>query len=168
METLLDRGAAIEARNDGGWTALMFASGHGEVVVVETLVDYGAAIEAREDKGATALMVASGRGQAVVVETLLDRGAAIEARSYGGWTALMMASGMGISPYVGQPAGGSGLPVPPPLTDSDSRAAVVETLLDRGAAIDARDWEGNTALDIAYALGNQEVINALRTAGAVR
>ena len=39
VETLLDRGAALEARDDNGGTALMLASGMGQSAVVETLLD---------------------------------------------------------------------------------------------------------------------------------
>ena len=45
-------------------------------------------------------------------------------------------------------------------------SALVENLLDRGADINARSEAGNTALDIAYEEGHQQLISALRTAGA--
>ena len=149
VENLLDRGAALEARDNSGEIALMKASFEGQVAVVETLLDRGADIEAREYAiqdgiGWNALMLASLNGQAAVVEILLDRGAALESREdTTRWTALMLASARG-------------------------QVAVVETLLDRGADINARNEEGDTALDIAYDEGHREVINALRTAGAVR
>ena len=38
VETLLSRGAEIEARADDGWTALMAASFMGQAAVVETLL----------------------------------------------------------------------------------------------------------------------------------
>ena len=48
------------------------------------------------------------------------------------------------------------------------QSAVVETLLNRGVDISARNDEGDTALDIAYIKEQQEVIKVLRAAGAVR
>ena len=56
VEALLSRGAEIEARDDGGLTALMLASTD---IAVETLLDHGAEIEARADDGQTALIWAS-------------------------------------------------------------------------------------------------------------
>ena len=65
VETLLSRGAEIEARDDDGQTALMWASASlwDTVAAVETLLDRGAEIEARADDGWTALMAASAKGQ---------------------------------------------------------------------------------------------------------
>ena len=91
VESLLDRGADIEARHDNRETALIWASFEGHAAVVEALLSRGAEIEARDDDRWTALMRAAAYGHAAVVETLLSRGAEIEARDYGG-TALMLAS----------------------------------------------------------------------------
>ena len=49
-----------------------------------------------------------------------------------------------------------------------SDVARVELLLDRGAEIDARARDGDTALKLAADQGHRDVINVLRGAGATR
>jgi ankyrin repeat protein len=92
---LLERGAAVNAADERGYTALFRAcwdaeadSGYPEVV--QQLLDAGADKEARIGFGVRPLMYAAGNGEAAVVETLLRAGADPLARNEVGRTALMM------------------------------------------------------------------------------
>ena len=75
VENLLDRGAALEARNNAGGTALMLASFNGQAAVVETLLNRGAHINARNDIGETALDIAYYKGHREVISALRTAGA---------------------------------------------------------------------------------------------
>ena len=74
MRDLLDRGAAVNMRNDAGATALMWAAA--DVDKTRLLIDRGADLHARSDDGRTALMIAAGRaGNVATAKLLLERGA---------------------------------------------------------------------------------------------
>ncbi len=51
MQLLLDRGAAIEAKDHSGLTALLCATYQGHKAIVQLLLDRGAAIEAKDQDG---------------------------------------------------------------------------------------------------------------------
>jgi len=55
VKLLLERGADIETRDDGGKTPLSSAAFPGRVDVVQVLLDSGADIETRDDGGKTLL-----------------------------------------------------------------------------------------------------------------
>ena len=74
IETLLDRGADIEAQSFGR-TALMLASFNGQAAAVEILLDRGADISARSDEGETALDIAYIKEQQEVIKVLRAAGA---------------------------------------------------------------------------------------------
>lgn len=61
VKVLLDHGAAIDARTDGGQTALFGAATNGWNDVVQLLAEYGADLEATDDQGNTAIDAAMGR-----------------------------------------------------------------------------------------------------------
>jgi len=82
VETLLDRGADVNARWNG-WTALMEAAGQGDPSVVKTLLDRGADVNARERNVPTALICAAQRGDPNIVKLLLSRGADVHAAQWG-------------------------------------------------------------------------------------
>mmetsp|Transcript_34178 Transcript_34178/g.51585 ORF Transcript_34178/g.51585 Transcript_34178/m.51585 type:complete len:491 (-) Transcript_34178:94-1566(-) len=141
VEELLDRGAAVDAKNNYGWTPLYEASGSGHKDVVEVLLDRGAAVDAKDDDGCTPLHAASHQGHKDVVEVLLDRGAAVDAKDDDGCTPLHAASHQG-------------------------HKDVVEVLLDRGAAVDAKDDDGWTPLYAASTNGHKKVVEVLLDRGA--
>lgn len=95
VATLLAAGAAIDAVDERGFTALFYGCynpdedrGHPEVV--ELLLGAGADKEAKIGFGVRPLMYAAGNGEAGVVQALLRGGADPLARNEVGRTALMM------------------------------------------------------------------------------
>lgn len=95
VRQLLAAGADVNAKDEGGWTALMKGCYNAEqkrgyAEVVQALIDAGADIEAPIGYGVRPLMLAAGYGEADVVDTLLKAGADVLAKNEGGYTALMM------------------------------------------------------------------------------
>jgi ankyrin repeat protein len=97
---LLLAGAATEARNHEGMTALSVASsvrhddevaGVGHAAVVRLLLAGRADIEAGDSKGATPLMIAAAAGNAPLVKLLLQKGAKVDAVDTTGLSALELA-----------------------------------------------------------------------------
>jgi ankyrin repeat protein len=74
MQALLALGADVNAANEAGATALMWAVS--DLAKTQLLIDRGADVDARSRDGRTALMIASGLQQShAVVTLLLDKGA---------------------------------------------------------------------------------------------
>jgi ankyrin repeat protein len=125
---LLEKGANLEARDEQGFTPLLFAASYGGTAMVKLFLEKGAKIEARNSSGQTALIGAACNCMSIdmpstgdAARLLLAHGADLEARDKKGETALMAAAEWG-------------------------RVRIVEILLDKGAWIEARDNKGNTAL----------------------
>jgi len=125
---LLDRGADIHARSDGGYTVLTVALDE-DHNLADLVLDRGADIEARNDAGETALMFPQ---TAESLAYLLSRGADIHARNDAGENTLMMISS---DTYLHR--------------EHLRPSSGMEVLLDAGIDIDARDKAGKTALMIA-------------------
>jgi len=141
VNALLAAGANVNHALPEGETVLMTAARTGNVPVLQALLRRDARVEARDGfYGETALIWAVASDHPDAVRTLLDAGADINARSasesfarrnagltrlsLGEWTPLMYAA-----------------------REGSMKAASV--LLDRGAAIDAADPDGATALVLA-------------------
>jgi uncharacterized protein len=75
VRNLLDKGADVNCRMDGGVTPLMVAAVNGNLDVVNLLLDRGADINAKTEKGNTALDFAGYKGSPEVVALLKSRGA---------------------------------------------------------------------------------------------
>ncbi|KAG2485469.1 hypothetical protein HYH03_015845 [Edaphochlamys debaryana] len=131
----------LEAVDEEGRTALIFASRDGHLEVVKALLAAGARVEAADEDGSTPLMHASRHGHLEVVKALLAAGARVEAASKDGCTPLMYAS-------------------------CDGNLEVVKALLAAGARVEAADEEGRTALMFASSDRTLEVVKALLAAGA--
>jgi ankyrin repeat protein len=95
VQTLLSKGADVNAKWSGGKTALMFASLNGHREVVQMLLAKGADVNTKDTDGNTALVYASRKGHHE--QALLSKGANVNAM--GGFleTALMNASRKGHS-----------------------------------------------------------------------
>jgi ankyrin repeat protein len=70
---LLDRGAAVNAMNVDGKTALMAAAARGHVETVRLLLDHGAAVDTTNIHGRTALTYAEETGHTDVARMLRER-----------------------------------------------------------------------------------------------
>ena len=83
VRQLIERGANINAANDGGLTALMLAADDAEKT--RLLLEHGADPNATSAENRTALAIALGnRRSAPVVKLLLDHGANLDVKSYRG------------------------------------------------------------------------------------
>lgn len=85
-------GDDVNAKDEGGITALMEASANGNLELVHALVERGAKVNAKGNAGGTALIVASVRGHGQIVSYLLDNGANVRTREKDGFTALHSAA----------------------------------------------------------------------------
>ena len=84
---LVEAGAEVDSRTDGGFTSLMFATRLGHIETVEALLDAGADIQQTLPDGTSPLVVAVINAHYDLAVRLLERGADPNA-SEQGWTAL--------------------------------------------------------------------------------
>ncbi|MED6145330.1 hypothetical protein PIB30_024083 [Stylosanthes scabra] len=98
IQKLLESGAAINGRDQHGWTALHRASFKGRMEAVRVLVEKGIDVDAKDEDGYTALHCAAESGHADVTEFLVKKGADVEGRTSKGVTALQIAESLH---YVG-------------------------------------------------------------------
>lgn len=177
---LIAAGADLEARDQGGNTALIYACQGGidpQLDVLASLMKNGAQVNVRGARGMTPLMHAAMQDRAMpVVEVLLNASADVHAQDDNGWTALMhctrnrgdraqvaqrlIAAGADVN--VRHRHGGTAL-----LNAAyHGRARVVDVLLAAGASVNIADEAGWTPLIGASMNGHTEVVRALLQAGA--
>ncbi|XP_014730313.1 PREDICTED: 2-5A-dependent ribonuclease [Sturnus vulgaris] len=92
---LLERGADVNSKVEGGWTPLHIAVQNNEVELVQLLLDRGADLHARKDNGGTAFTEAGIAGNVEILELLLERGSDINYHDINGFTAFMEAAWYG-------------------------------------------------------------------------
>ena len=170
---ILDDGADVNVKNDGGQTPLHFAIWKNAVKSAEVLLNNGADANMRSGDGATPLQIAALYGSHDIAALLIRRGADINAVDGDDWAslhsaaryntykvaALLISEGADIEAQGGD----DGLT---PL----HRAAFygsVETaglLIARGADPNAKTYADETPLDIAKQEGKRDIIAMLERA----
>lgn len=88
---LLERGAAVDMRDERGMTSLMRAAKNSDAAALALLLKYGADVSLADEAGMTALMYASGKANVENVTLLLEHGASAAARNNAGESALDIA-----------------------------------------------------------------------------
>jgi ankyrin repeat protein len=148
VAALLARGADPNLAGRSGVSPLATAAFRGNDRIVELLLSRGAEPDHVDATGKTPIVYAAARGFALVVRRLLDAGVDAKTRYGNDLTALMWAAGH--EDGVGAAAA----------------AAVTELLIEHGAATDAIDNRGRTALMIAAERGDAAVVEGLVLHGA--
>jgi len=137
---LLDRGAAIDAKDREGKTALVKAAEANKLMMMRLLLERGADPNARAVDGSTPLLYAAEQDRGPAVALLLERGADPN-----------LAGRKGLRPLAAAAYNGSG----------DS----VEALVKHGADPNALDEEGKAAIVYAAGHGYAPVVALLLKAG---
>jgi ankyrin repeat protein len=132
VQQLLAAGAAVNARDAMGRTALLLAAKHKRAAMVAPLLAAGADPNLKDSQGYSVLLMAAQHGQLSTVRQLLAAGAVAKAAS--------KRSMLGASTPLHQAA-------------AKCHTAVVQLLLDHGLHGDCADSGGKTALDCAAAAG---------------
>ncbi len=169
---LLDRGASASTARPGGQTALWWAASLGDAAMVSQLIAKGADPNACDRYGGSPLHQAV-RGSVGAVKVLLDAGARIDPPYQDGRTPVWFAAYEGRTEVVelfldrGVPidqlqAGKAVLH----LAVGENHAALVTSLLARGAFVDVVSAEGLTPLMIAAQRGYPKLVAKLVAAGA--
>ncbi|PKI34053.1 ankyrin-1-like [Punica granatum] len=94
IQRLLEGGAAVNGRDQHGWTALHRAAFKGRTEAARVLIDKGAETDSRDEDGYTPLHCAAESGHADVIELLVKKGADTGARTNKGMTALQIAESL--------------------------------------------------------------------------
>ena len=179
VRAALKKGANVNARVEGGYTALIFAASYNtNAEVIKVLLAAGSDVNARDEDGWTALMCAAGNNANVeVTKALLDAGSDVNARDEDGYTVLMWAAYGSKNPNVVKvliEAGANkygrdedGWTALMSAACDNANAEVTKALLDAGSDVNARDEYGATALMwAAFGNKNPDVVKVLIEAGA--
>ena len=132
VKLLLDYNADpnIYGARGSGYTALAEASHHGRLKTVELLLERGARYDIGSKSGFGALSIAAHKGQDAVIRALVAKGADVEQTGYGSKNVELSATPLMRAVLFSYPE-------------------TVETLIDLGANVDARNMLGRTALMLA-------------------
>ena len=185
LETLLEQGANVSAKDSNGENALHKAAKGGHKALVKVLLGCGLDVMAEDSSGWTALHKSATSGSDEVVMLLLREGATIS-KGVDGRTALHFAAEFGseqiASALLGEGADVSATAVPSfgdgwdkkfnagrtPLhwAASNGYQGLVRLLIDRGAIVDARNATLRTPLQEALMWGHVPAVEALLENGA--
>ena len=146
VRALVEQGGDVTARQGDGATALHWAAYWDEGELADLLIGAGADVNAANDLGVTPLWAAAENRSAVMVRRLLDAGANPDAALLSGETPLMTAARVGAADVAREflEAGadtavtGGRSQTALMWAVAQRHPAVVEALLEHGAAADAR------------------------------
>ena len=138
---LIENGADVRQKNDGGFSVIFIAAEDGKTEMVKFLLGQGVDINEISTDGQSPLYVAARNGHAATVKYLIEQGADTEI-GYGEWTLLSASANNG-------------------------HVEVVKFLLESGRVqIDAATKDGETALYKASRKGHADVVKLLLNVGA--
>ncbi|MFD4294669.1 ankyrin repeat domain-containing protein [Rhodococcus sp. NPDC058532] len=168
------RGAAIEARDDGGRTPLVAATKANAAAAAAALIAAGADVNAKDDMQDSAFLYAGAEGLDEILAGTLGHGADVRSINRFGGTALIPAAEHGLVETVrtliraGVPVnhvnhpGWTALLEAVVYGDGSARYVdVVGQLLDAGADPTIRDSQGRTVLQHARGLGQHDIVALL-------
>ncbi|MBA4417418.1 MAG: hypothetical protein C0392_05870 [Syntrophus sp. (in: bacteria)] len=186
---LISSNDEIKRRGMSGDTPLSLAAKYGNLEIVTMLVEHGAEIDGgRENTGRTPLMEASGQGHVEVVKYLISKGADVNAGN-SGVTPLLEACRNVLIPYGPQGDKKKTIDVllekgaevnvqdeswmktgrtPLMYAVLQGDAVLVQTLLSKGARLDLKNKDGDTALSLAKKEGLEYIAQLLEKAGKGR
>jgi ankyrin repeat protein/formylmethanofuran dehydrogenase subunit D len=175
LAELLAAGADANGASHDGVTPLMIAAGDGFVEGVRILLAYRAETGASGAKRRTPLAWAAVSGEAEVIAVLLDHGARVDAADAEGNTPLMLAAmgdhqraaarllNGGADANARNPVNGNTALM---LAANRGALGVVTSLVAAGADVNIRANDGWTALKAAEMIGEDDIVQHLRLAGA--
>jgi len=140
VKLLLEEGAEVNARARRGRTALLSASGYGQIETVKVLLEAGAEVNVMSD-GHSPLSLAAWRGSIDIVRLLLAHGAEVNVKTDGFF-----------------------LSYPLTIAVSTNQIEIVQLLLNAGADVDAQFLDHETALEVAERNQYIELIEILQAA----
>ncbi|MFH1956992.1 MAG: ankyrin repeat domain-containing protein [bacterium] len=97
---LIENGVDVNARNNSGFTALIFAVAEKSLVVARLLIEAGANVNVKGDNGLTPLMVGALNQSYALVNLLLEKGADINLKNSEGKTVIKLAGEKGYDKIV--------------------------------------------------------------------
>lgn len=161
VERLIEDGAMVEARDTWGRTPLMLAACCGHYDVMDLLIKRGASVEAQDEAGNTPLMHAVIGRDKKSVEFLLAQGCSVNVKNNKGKTPLILVALFG---EKDQEHIATEEIFTSPKFPKD--ALITDLLIRKGACIDEKDNEGQTALLNAVRYNNRLVAQLLLARGA--
>ena len=158
---LVERGAAVNAKDNDGDTPLHYAAGKNAVATVTLLVERDAAVNAKDHFGHTPLHEAAGNNAVATVTLLVERGATVNAKDHFGHTPLHFAAfGNAVATATLLVERGAAVNAkdddgwtPLHFAACSNAVATATLLIERGAAVNAKDHYGNTSLDYTTLFG---------------
>jgi len=175
IEYLIENGADIEAKSDGGWTPLHSHAYIGYKDGVELLLKHGANLEAKHAYDLTPLLSSIRWNRVEVAKLLVDKGAKVDGANTFGRTPLIMSAIRGYFELAKIfLESGADINI---KDDNYKRSAlhfaalnghlnIVEELLKKGADVNEKDAVGKTPLDYANKYGHEKVAKLLKSSGA--
>lgn len=184
VQSLLGAGSAPDARDVDGRTALTYAAEEGAVSIVRLLLSAKADVDAFQlSNGMTPLMFAANSGNTELVELLTSNGAGVNLtstwdkmtplhRAASGSHVAVVKQLLAMGSVVDSPSMGSGQDglTPLMLAARAGSADVCKLLIEAGANPAAKDgWKADkvSVLDYAAQTGSQELVDFLKSKGAV-
>lgn len=157
-------GMAPNATGSGGRTALIAASGKGDLETVRRLLENGASLSTVDIDGRDALIAAAQGGHHEIARVLFNRGANLNHRDLEGWSGLSIAAydnHEGMVNLLGPLSPIEALNEALLLAATAGHETIVDRLINLGASVEARSPDHWTPLMVAAKHGRAEVVRRL-------